>query len=129
MLRVDVLDVVLRQFEGVDAADLGAGAQGRLFGSFRRQFGHQAARDHPQASGCGRAGVTRFEVQRAGLFFQLGDRFRQAFADVCVDRGPGLGGSQQFFSFQIYGGHLRVGAAEIDQKYGSHFLSSSESLL
>ena len=88
---------------------------GRLFGRLGGEFGHEAARDHPQAAGRGRAGVARFEAERACFFLEDGDRFRQSFADVRVDRRPGLGGAQQFFCFQICGGHLRVGAAEIDQ--------------
>ena len=59
----------------------------------------------------------------AGLFFQQSQCVVQTVIDVGLDGGKGSGSAQQSLTFGINGGHLGIGAAEVDQQYGAHYLN------
>ena len=42
--------------------------------------------------------------------------------DVGLDGRKGSGSAQQSLTFGINGGHLGIGAAEVDQQYGAHWI-------
>jgi hypothetical protein len=115
----------LGQLKGIDLGDLGARAEGGLLGGLARQLRHQAAGDHAQSAGGGGAGVAGAVCELPGLLLQLAERAVQPVVDVGLDGGIGGGGAQQLALVCVGGGHLGIGAAEIDQQYGTHRLSPS----
>ena len=112
---VDLLDVVLRQLEGIDLDDLGACAQGSLLGRFGGQLRHKAGGDHPQSAGGGGAGIAGGKVQLARLGLQLLQRMAQPLVDIGLYGVIGCRRSQKDLGFGIDGGDFGISAAEVDQ--------------
>ena len=122
-----LLQVVLRQLKGKHLQHFRARAQAGLPRGLGGQLRHQPAGDHPQSARSGGTGVARGEIQRPRLLLQFCQGFFKPLVHVRLHRGVGVGGAQQGFHFYIYGGDLRVCAAEINQQDGLHAFSSSVS--